>query len=148
VKRFLAVVNVVSWAFTIAGVYILISWMDYRYPVKIQRRVIQTIGVTPGEEFRYINYFMRSKYCDTVVKLWFVGSDGVVSEIDPLASFMPTEALNIPQQSLVKIVVPRYIPHGPAKSCFQPQWICNPIQRFRPIVGPETCIDFLVRSPK
>lgn len=140
-------VNAAVLFFAAIGLGQLAVWtFDRSYPVEVRFRAIQTISVKPSGEFRYINFFTRYKYCDTEVQRWFVGSDSVIRPIDPLPSFMPTEELNKPQQSTAKIKVPHDMPRGPSKSCFQSRWSCNPVQRMWPLYGPETCLEFLVKT--
>lgn len=132
--------------FAIIGVVQLGLWTDRSVPVQVHFRVIQTISVPPGGEFRYLNFFTRNRYCDTRVDRWFVGSDNVIRRIDPLPAAMPTEGLNRRQESQAKIKVPRDMPPGISKSCFQSEWQCNPLQQLWPLRGPETCLEFLVKQ--
>lgn len=127
------------------GIVQLAFWLDRAYPVEVHFRVIETISVAPGEDFRYLNFFTRHKYCETRVDRWFVGADNVIRPIDPLPAAMPTEGLNQRQMSQAKIKVPRDMPPGISKSCFRSEWRCNPVQQVWPLHGPETCITFLVK---
>lgn len=133
-------------AFAITGGAQIVFWIDRTYPIDVHFRVIQTISVPPSGEFRYLNFFTRHKYCDTLVTRWFVGSDDVIRFIDPLPAAMPTEALNVRQISQARIKIPRDMPFGKSKSCFQSEWQCNPIQRMWPLKGPEVCLEFLVKA--
>lgn len=132
--------------FAVIGVLQIIVWVaDRNLPVHVHFRVIKNIGVMPGGQFQYTNFFTRSKFCETTVERWFVGTDNVIRRVEPLASSMPTIGLNIPQQSEARITVPRDMPAGRSKFCFQSRWICNPLHHIWPIEGPETCIDFIVK---
>lgn len=133
--------------FAIVGLVQLGFWIDRRVPVTVHQRIIETASIQPGEEFTYENVFTRNKYCETRVDRWFVGSDDIRREIDPLPAAMPTEGLNQRQRSTARIRVPRDMPPGASKSCFQSTWQCNPVQVLWPLRGPETCIDFNVEMP-
>lgn len=146
-SRWARAFDVAVLLFAMVGMGQLFLWVDYRPPVKILRRDMQTPIVEAGGEFRYTNYFVRSKFCETTVRRWFVGADSVIRVIDPLPSAMPTEGLNLPQRSEARIMVPPDLPPGPTRSCFQSTWVCNPIHRIVPIRGPETCFPFIVAEP-
>lgn len=135
--------------FAAIGLSQLIVWLDRSPPVTVHLRVMRSEDtvVPPGGRFRYTNYFTRQKYCDTQVQRWFVGSDKVVRPIDPLPAAMPTEGLNRRQSAEALITVPRDMPGGVSKSCFQSRWECNPIQRLWPLYGRETCLTFQVQAP-
>lgn len=129
------------------GIVQLVFWFNRTYPVEVHFRVIQTISVPPGGEFRYVNFFTRHQYCETRVERWFVGSDNVIHAIDPLPGAMPTEGLDQRQMSPTRIKVPRDMPPGISKSCFRSEWRCNPVQKVWPLVGPDTCQVFIVKPP-
>jgi hypothetical protein len=133
--------------FALIGCVQIASWLDRAPPVTVHFRVLKTLSVKPSKEFRYINFFTRHKFCETQVRRWFVDSENLIHEIDPLPAAMPTEALNMRQTSEAVIRVPRDMPPGVSKSCFRARWICNPVQRAWPLYGEETCLTFLVDAP-
>lgn len=145
----------VSWTFDVVvpilfaiGLIQFVLWFDYRKPVHVGLRVFDSLVVPHGGKLEYTNYFTRKRFCDTTVRRWFVGSDGVMQEIDPLPSSMPTEGLHMLQASEASISVPATLPPGPTKSCFQSKWRCGgPIQAIWPIEGPETCLGFVLLPP-
>jgi phage terminase large subunit-like protein len=132
--------------FAVIGIVQITFWFDRSPPLKIHFRVLKTLSVKPSEEFRYLVFFTRHKYCETRVHRWFVDSDNLIHEIDPLPAAMPTEALNMRQTSEAKIKVPRDMPPGISKSCFRSRWQCNPVHYVWPLYGEETCLTFLVDS--
>lgn len=149
-RRWSLVFDAAVFGFSIIGfvqLMITLSWFDRTPPLKVHFRVIQTLGIQAGEKFEYWNFFTRTKYCDTAVTRWFVSSEGVRVDIEPLPSFMPTEALNVMQVSEARITTPRTLPPGITKSCFQSTWQCNPVQEWIwPLEGPETCLTFLIEG--
>lgn len=128
--------------FAIIGAVQLAVWLDYRQPVRILFRVITDLSIVPGGVFSYDRYFVRDRICEAHVKRWLVGSDNVIRDIVDgkiVQEYMPLH---------VSVIVPRSMPPGISQACFQNSWTCSPIQRLWPINGPETCLDFLVTSPR
>lgn len=140
-------IELASLPFAAIGLYALADQFDYRVPVNVHFRVIRDLSVAAGEPFVYENFFTRNRFCNTRVVRWFVGSDKVIRDIEPLDSAMPTEGLNQRQRSVAQIKTPHVLPPGPSKSCFQSHWQCTELQKLVPIDGPETCIDFIINPP-
>lgn len=145
--RYAKAFDVAVVLFGLVGAVQLAFWFDYRAPVTVHERVFKNLHVPAGGLFIYENHFTRTRYCNTRVDRWFVGSDKVIRRIDPLPSAMPTEGLNQRQVSEAKIQVPPQMPPGPSRSCFQSHWQCTPVQRLWPINGDVTCFDFTVEPP-
>lgn len=138
--------NAVILFFAFIGAVQLVYWLDRTVPVTVHFRAIQTSSTRPGGQFEYTNFFTRHRYCETSVDRWFVASDSTVRLIDPLPSAMPTESLHVRQVAKASIKVPEDMPTGVSQSCFRPRWECSPIQKFWPIEGATTCIDFVVKT--
>jgi hypothetical protein len=142
--RWSRVFNAAVIIFALIGMVQLVMWMDRSVPITVHSRTIITPVVRPGGEFRYINYFTRTKFCETVVQRWLIDHRGQVHPIAPVMAAMPTTALNVRQESEARIPVPSDMPAGQAWNVFQSTWKCNPLQRLWPVKGPVTRIPFVV----
>lgn len=130
---------------SIGIIQIAIWFADRDIPVEVHKRTLVNLSVPPGGEFRYLNYFTRRQFAETRVRRWIVDSKGVMHMISTLDTSMATTGLNVPQIGEAVIPVPLDMPAGVAYSCFQVTWRANPVHRHLwPIVGPQTCLSFIV----